>query len=190
MSRVNPMKKIFFALLAVVFCSTTIYAAKPQTFCYENMCFNAKKWKNIQTGKDEKTDVAFILSSKAVAGGYGGIAIFLIQKSKSVEGMSIDEYATKRFQETMANYNTSNNTGSTKMSLVSQDGLAPFVVNTYNAKSFGMKLKQGIARVYQRIFIFEKDGYFYEIQTTSNKLNSDSHTKLFVKILNTLTLSA
>jgi hypothetical protein len=101
--------------------------------------------------------------------------------------MNLSDYTDKRFQETMANYNTSNNTGSTKMSLITQDGLAPFIVNTYNAKSFGMKLKQGIARVYQRVFILEKDGYFYEIQTTSNKLNSESHTKLFVKILNSLT---
>ena len=152
------------------------------------MCFNAKGWKNIQTGVDEKTNSSFITSAKPVAGGYGGIAVLVIQKTKVPEGMNLNDFTDKRFQETIANYNTSNNTGGTKMQVISQDGLVPFVVNTYSGKSFGVKLRQGIANVYQRIIILEKDGYFYEIQTTSNMLNIKSHTKLFVKVLNTMTL--
>ena len=183
------LKKIFVILVVLIgFGFNNAYASKPKPFCFENMCFNAKGWKNIQTGLDEKTNSSFITTAKPVGGGYGGIAVLLIQKSKNLEGMNLNDYADKRFQETIANYNTSNNTGGTNMRVVSQDGLVPFIVNTYSGKSFGVKLKQGIANVYQRVIILEKDGYFYEIQTTSNMLNLKSHTKLFVKVLNTLTL--
>ena len=180
------MKK--FMIFLLMCCCINAYAGKQKTFCFENMCFNAKGWKNIQTGVDEKTNSSFITSAKPVAGGYGGIAVLVIQKTKVPEGMNLNDFTDKRFQETIANYNTSNNTGGTKMQVISQDGLVPFVVNTYSGKSFGVKLRQGIANVYQRIIILEKDGYFYEIQTTSNILNIKSHTKLFVKVLNTMTL--
>ena len=181
------MKRITLVFLIILTFSTSVFAAKQKKFCYDDMCFDSKGWKNIQTGKDQNTMNSFITSAKAVAGGYGGIAVFTILKIKPTEQISIEDYAEKRFHEQIASYNDSKNSNSSKLTIVAQEGLAPFIVNNLKAKVFGLKGKQGIANIYQRVFIFEKNGYFFEIQTTSNSLDSKNHTKLFLQILNTFT---
>ncbi|MDR2970338.1 MAG: hypothetical protein LBU83_00205 [Bacteroidales bacterium] len=180
------MKKILLVVLLILTFSTTILA-KPKKFCFDGMCFENKEWKNVQTGIDQNTTNSFIVSSKAVAGGFGGIAVFTILKIKPTEEITIEEYAEKRFLDQITFYNDSKNSSASNFTIVDQEGLAPFVINNIKAKVFGLKGKQGTASVYQRYFIFNKGGYLFEIQTTSNSSASESHTKLFLNILNSFT---
>ena len=186
------MKKNSIAFLIMLIFSTSVFAIGPIKFCFDGMCFDKKGWKNIQGGRElntmTMTSVISGQSTKFFHGGKFTKVWFIIKKITPIEKISIDDYVEKRFYEQKTQYNNMLLHPDLFQFTIVEEGITPVIINNHQAKVFGLQTK-GNLNEYKRIYIFEKDGYFFEIQTNSdsNIVNSIQHTQLFFKILSTFT---
>jgi len=173
------MKKILLTLLILLTFSTSAFADKPKKFCYEDMCLGGKGWRLSSTKKGNKSVITGInMSAK-------GLGLLFIEKFKPTEPISIEDYVQKRFNEHLASEKKSTVENITSAAIEEE----PFIIDNIEAKVFYSQTnnKQGEKINYQRVFFFEKGGYFYEIKTVSY-IKTKEHTELFLNILNSFTI--
>jgi len=175
------MKKILLTLLILLTFSTSAFAGKPEKFCYEDMCLDGKGWRLSPTKNGNESFITGIKTSKN-----GLEGIFLIKRFKPTEPISIDDYFQKRFNERLSFDKNSTALSEIKIAAIEEE---PFIINNLKAKVFYSQTnnQQGKKIDYQRVFFFEKDGYFYEINTVSF-FSTKEHTELFLNMLNSFTL--
>jgi len=189
--RDKKMKKILQTLLILLTFSTLAFADKPEKFCYDGMCFDSQGWKIQQSIQKGNLTISHIMGAKWLK----GPVIFNIYKIKPTEQISIEDYAEERFLTHLADVNDTTVLTKTISAAIEE---SPFMINNINAKVFYSKSKSREAKkgtyrnkgTFIRVFFFEKDGYFFEIQTISNLLNSEKHTELFLTILNSFTIES